>query len=364
MNFYWNFATNEKFLVLPAMIGQQVFQECLRQRIEPTSETSVIQEATIILKPSALLGFDARNQLNSLWGIRYDGDEDLRGIPANRFKSCFYVSDIKATVSATYYASDPNKFRGYLPANTSALLQINVNISTSSGLKDSYIYNVFRYIPNPSYRQERQALETPTGVYCQNRTSTLVFPQNLPSIANENLESFVATMNSSIFSANALYDTENQLSFYKTWYPRISSELQVPRMNQIHDFATGLSYMYNIATGQCVVDDLAISSSDAIIVDGKPNLIQMGSIQHFFMMDTISYQYTGEKQCRDRVWCHVWVGENLWPNKTLEHREWYWASRINDEPLTKWIPMKYISKIYQNYNLSLSFETSTRNESR
>jgi hypothetical protein len=61
------------------------------------------------------------------------------------------------------------------------------------------------------------------------------------------------------------------------------------------------------------------------------------------MTDNASYQYTGEKRCGDRVWCHVWVTERLTPNKTgIEHLEWYWAFEINDEPLQKWIPMKFV----------------------
>jgi hypothetical protein len=60
-------------------------------------------------------------------------------------------------------------------------------------------------------------------------------------------------------------------------------------------------------------------------------------------MDDMIYQYTGEKQCRDRVRCHVWIGEKAMPNNTgFEHREWYWASQINGEPLQQWIPMKLV----------------------
>ncbi|CAF4364018.1 unnamed protein product, partial [Adineta steineri] len=103
---YWNFDTNEHFEVLTNNSNPLQTPKCVRQVINTTSETTVYQSNTLMLKPSALLGFDGRNQINPLWGIQYDGNEDLRGIPTNRFKSCFYLDDIKATVSATYCISN------------------------------------------------------------------------------------------------------------------------------------------------------------------------------------------------------------------------------------------------------------------
>jgi hypothetical protein len=86
-----------------------------------------------------------------------------------------------------------------------------------------------------------------------------------------------------------------------------------------------------------------MNGPDAVAVDGQPNLVQMGDPAHAFLMDDIEYQYTGEKRCRDRVWCHVWIGEKATPdNKGFEHREWYWASNVNGEPLQPWVPMKLV----------------------
>jgi hypothetical protein len=92
--------------------------------------------------------------------------------------------------------------------------------------------------------------------------------------------------------------------------------------------------------------------------EGDPNLLQMGDPQHLFLLDDITYQYTGEKQCRDRVRCDVWIGENRYANNTVVHREWYWAIRVNNIPLVQSIPMKFISKTYISGNLNFTFETS------
>ncbi|CAF3453086.1 unnamed protein product [Rotaria sp. Silwood2] len=206
VQFYWNFVTNEQFEVLTAIVNQQAIPTCFRQVIEPTSETSVIQPNTLFIKPSILLGFNPRNQINSLWGNQYIGDEDLRGIPTNKFKSCFFVPDIRATVSATYYVSDVTKIQSNLSANQSMILQIDVQIRNQVGRQETYEYNVFRYTPNPNLQEELQALETPAGVYCPNRTSTLPVPENIPDRVSSNSEAFITQSNSSILSAHNLYD--------------------------------------------------------------------------------------------------------------------------------------------------------------
>ncbi|CAF3878436.1 unnamed protein product [Rotaria sp. Silwood1] len=361
IQFYWNFVTNEQFEILTAIVNQQPRPTCLRQVIGPTSETSVIQPNTLMIKPSILLGFDPRNQINSLWGNQYIGDEDLRGIPTNKFKSCFDVPDIRATVSATYYISDATKFQAGLLANESIILQIDVQIRNQSGRQEAYKYNVFRYTPNPNRREERQALETPAGVYCPNRTSTLAVPEDIPDRVSSNSEAFITQANSSIFSTHNLHDTEYQFSRIDLWYPDPFGGPRWLHYTEIHDFATGLSYQYNHTIHQCSVRDINTGFNDAVVVDGKPNLVQMGSPQHVFLMDDITYQYTGEKQCRDRVWCHVWIGEKSLPNNTVQHREWYWASNINGEPLQQWFPVKMVLQAYASGIPIYNWETTIFN---
>ncbi|CAF4383065.1 unnamed protein product, partial [Rotaria magnacalcarata] len=79
------------------IVNQQAVQKCFRQELTSTSETSVIAPKTLYVKPSILLGFGPRNEENKLWGNLHVGTTDLRGIPANKFISCFEVPDIDAT---------------------------------------------------------------------------------------------------------------------------------------------------------------------------------------------------------------------------------------------------------------------------
>ena len=44
---------------------------------------------------------------------------------------------------------------------------------------------------------------------------------------------------------------------------------------------------------------------------------------------------------------------------TVEHREWYWAFQIHDEPLQQWVPVKFLLKMYNSSgSLVISSESS------
>lgn len=326
------------------------------------SETSVITPKTLFVKPSILLGYTPRDEVNPSWGITYVGDTELRGIPVNKFVSCFDVPDIQSTVAATYYISDVTKFQAYLRFNQSLILQMDVIIQNRNGGTEEYKYNVFRYIPNPNPREERQALETPEGVYCPERISTLQMPQNVPERLSSNSEAFVAQASGSIYSTHGVYDTEYRITRFDVWYPDPFNGPEWLHFTEIHDFAVGLNYRYNYTNRQCVALDIDMTYGDAIPVDGKPNVVQMSSPQHLFLMDDMDYQYTGEKRCRDHVWCNVWIGEGQITNDTVQHREWYWASRINGEAVKEPFLVKSLMKTYVNELLTFSVETSKNNQ--
>jgi hypothetical protein len=275
--FYWNFVTKEQFEVIPIVIDHQTRPVCLRQVINlDISHTSTIQSNTLFVKPSVLLGYDGRNQLNPQWGVRELGSSTLRGIPTNMFKSCFHVPDIQATVTAIYQVADVSKFQTYLPTNQSIILEMNVQVISDSGQTESYTYNVFRYTPNPSEREIQQALETPAGVFCPNRTNTLPLPSNLPERLSVNSEIFITTANQSIASTHQLVDQPFQFTRFDVWFPNPNG-IDLNHLTELHDFGTGLSYRYNHETHRCIVDDIKPGSSDTVEVVGQPNLVQMVS---------------------------------------------------------------------------------------
>jgi len=163
-----------------------------------------------------------------------------------------------------------------------------------------------------------------------------------------------------IVSSHALYDTEFQFTRFDAWFPDPDDRRSAIHFTEIHDFAVGLRYRYDNARHRCTVRNITRRENDAVVSEEDTNLLQMGSPEHLFLLDDMDYHYTGEKPCRDRVFCHVWIGEKSEPNNVVEHREWYWSSTINGEPIVQSIPIKLITKRYQNGLLNNSFETSNK----
>ena len=356
--YYWDYTTEEHFAVTLSFDDPLRQPQCKRTEITSDRLTSVIEEDGYLLKPSILLGFTSRNEVNLNWGNRFDSTGFIRDIPANIFKSCFEIDDFNATAQVSYYTSDVTKFQAYLPVNESFLLQIDVLLTTQAGHKENYEYRIFNYLPNPSRRQERQALETPSGVYCVNRTMGTPVPANIPDRIIANAEIYRPVTDKFIVSAHKFYDLEYQFSRDDFWAADHTGQADWHHYTEIHDYGVGLSYHYINDNHHCYVTDINANSSDAVSVDGNPNQFQMGTGQHLFLLDDITYQFTGEKWCRDRVLCNVWVGENRFSNGLIVHREWYWATRINDEILTQWIPMKLIVKRYESGSLNFTSEMS------
>lgn len=352
--------TNERITVLRLTSTSAVLAPtCIVETIDTTSQTSVVEPGSLLLKPSVLLGFDELNRNNSHWGVNLVGQTTIRGMPALVFSSCYFVDDIQATVAATYYVSstDQQLFQPFGQVNRSSILQIDVKIKDVRGRRDEYTYHVYRYIPNPGRREERQALETPAGVYCPGRSAGLPVPANVPNRVSANSEVYLPNFNSTILTAHRLFDTEFEFTRSDLWYLDQKTGAAM-HYTELHDFATGLSYRYNHADRQCTVSNITVDGNEAVPVEGNPNLLQISNPQHFFLLDDVEYQYTGEKRCRDRVVCHVWIGEKTGQNNITEHREWYWANSVNDQPLVQWLPMKFVLKQYMSGVLLNTVEIS------
>lgn len=358
---YWNFNTNEEFLIESYSIDGRADRACGRVLLDTNSETSVVVKNTSLIKPSVLLGFDPRNKKNVNWSIKFVNNSQIRGYPALKFTSCFFVTDIRATVSVDIYVLNEMLFNIQSADNQSIILQMDVRVKRADGQPESYTYNVFRYVPNPTRREQRQALETPAGVFCPGRTPGRPIPQNVPERVSSNNEALIPEAGASIVSTHGLYDTEVQFTRSDVWFVNPAAGSRWQHYTELHDFANGLRYQYNRTTRQCQVGDILKNSTDATTVPGQPNLIEMGTPQHFFLMDDIEYQYTGEKLCRDRVMCHVWIGEKKVDDTTFQHREWYWGYSIDDKEIEPWIPIKFVWKTYKNAVVVNSYEINIFN---
>ncbi|CAF1064381.1 unnamed protein product, partial [Didymodactylos carnosus] len=346
---YYDFSTNEYLTISTFIYEGLAVPLCARVPITNQFPTSNI--SSTILKPSILLGYDRNNMVNNEFATRYDGETIINGLPVSIFRSCFYVSDIQVTVNATYYFTNPWKFQSYLGQNKSLLLQIDVLSETGSGEKLNYIYNIVRYLPNPSSDQERQLLETPAGVFCLNRTNTKNLPKNFPLRMSINTEtSIIQTNNTSIYSDYQLVD--EQLDFV-----RIDYYSHDRHSRDIFDYSTGLYYKYLPQIQQCIVSNLSAEVGIST-TDQNRTYVRMKTITELLLLDNITqYHYTGIKNCHDRVQCDVWIGQKS-VNNITEQFEWYWAREFDGNQLEEVLPIKlYITITPENIIQRYTVET-------
>ncbi|CAF1080776.1 unnamed protein product [Rotaria sordida] len=317
----------------------QILPVCLRQVIEPVATTSTIQSA-IFVKPSVLLGYDARDAINPNFGTKFIRTSQLRFMPVNIFESCFYLNDSHVTVAVTYYMTDIATFPSFGYMNYSVPLRIEVRTkSAPDGNEGTYFYNIFRFLSDLTVEQQQQALSIPPGIFCLNQTNTKPAPSNFSDKISMNGEVLILFGKEIIIeSLDTIYDRSFQFAQFKSWSKNGEQTIE------LHDFATGLVYRYLASTRQCKVWTFNSSMSDAIPMPGQSQFFQMASPLHLFLLDNMNFQYTGSRECHSHMLCHVWIGENARSNQSgFERREWYWAYQFNNQTIEPWIPIRLIN---------------------
>ncbi|CAF0775599.1 unnamed protein product [Didymodactylos carnosus] len=331
---YYNFETKEYFTLSTLILDQAPVPLCARSIITDQFATSNISAG--VVKPSILLGFDTHNKPNELWATRLLGEGVIRGIPVDIFTSCFYVPDIKATISATYFYSNVTKFVSNLGRGQPILVRIDVK-SIVAGSRQDYTFNIFRFTPHPRMNEEIRALQTPSGFFCENRTNTKHLPRDIPERLSVNSEVQFPAWNHSILSGHEMYDKQSEFVRFDAYLGRFG------HYTEIHDYITGLNYRYEHRTQRCTVTDITVGY-DAQAAEGQPNFVRMSDGLEFFLIEGLLFHYTGVHRCGERINCHVWLGEKVLTGATkgVQRREWYWAFEVNGFELPNMIPMKLI----------------------
>lgn len=300
--------------------------------------TSTIESA-IFVKPSVLLGYDARDKFNPSFGVNFNGTSILKFMPVNIFKSCFYLNDVRQTLAVTYYMTDIEKFPSLGYMNESIPLRIEVQ--TKSG---TYFYNIFRFLPNLTLERLQRATSLPSGTFCLNQTNTKPIPDKIAASISINGEVFQPHEKKFVIdSFDTIYDRLLKFARFKTFMSNGEQSIEV------HDFTNGLVYHYLPRTRQCKVWAIDANTSDAALVPGQSQYFQMIKPIHLFLLDDMNFQYIGSKECHSQMLCHVWIGENSLSNQSgFERREWYWAYKFNNETIDPWIP---VLLVYTRFDL-------------
>ncbi|CAF4068948.1 unnamed protein product [Rotaria sp. Silwood2] len=335
---YWYFDTNEQFEILHLITDGQTSPACLRQVIGPLATTSTIR-LTPFIKPSVLLGYNARDEINLNFGTKFIRASQLSFMPVNIFESCFYLNDLRITVAVTYHMTDIEKFPSFGYMNDSVPLRIEVRTkSTLADNEETYFYNIFRFLSNLTAEQQQQALSIPAGIFCLNQTNTKPAPSNLSDKISMNGEiQILSGEEFAIESVDTIYDRPFQFAQFKVWSNNSAQTIE------LHDFATGLIYRYFTSTQQCNVWRINSSMSDALPIPNQSHFFQMAQPLHLFLLDDMNFQYTGSRECHRQMRCHVWIGEKPLSSGTgFERREWYWAYEFNNRTIEPWIPVRLV----------------------
>ncbi|CAF1560284.1 unnamed protein product [Rotaria magnacalcarata] len=355
---YWYFDTNERLTILNSDTNEQSPSVCLRQVIDPLAVTSTIESA-VFVKPSVLLGYDARDMNNPNFGAKFIGPSQLKFMPVNIFESCFYLNDSRETVAVTYYMSDIEKYPTFGYLNDSIPLRIEVRTKSAvNNNEGTYFYNIFRFLSNLTVERQQHALSLPAGIVCSNQTNTKSIPGNFSehiSINGEVLLSFGNKL--AVESFDTIYDQSLQFARFKSFLSNGEQTIE------LHDFATGLVYHYLISTRQCQVWKINSTISDAAPIPGQSQIFQMAKPLHLFLLDDMNFQYVGSRKCHSRMLCHVWIGENLLPDQSeFERREWYWAYQFNGQNIEPWIPTRLVNTRFDAHHKQTSLmETNLYN---
>lgn len=227
------------------------------------------------MKPSVLLGYDHRNQPNPNWGVVYNGTTYIREMPAHIFRSCFYLSDIHATISATYYISDSNQFESYLPKKANMILQIDVSAISDELPQQNYVYNIFDYVSDLSEDEAEEQLDTGEHIFCPKRINSLSLPNDLPTQFSFNQERFQTTQNFTLKSELNIFDRIVGFVQMDSWIPMVNSS-KLSRLIELDDFATGLHYQYDQEKKSCSISPMT-EGVYAVPIDPQSNFLGMVS---------------------------------------------------------------------------------------
>lgn len=64
-------------------------------------------------------------------------------------------------------------------------------------------------------------------------------------------------------------------------------------LTEIHDFSTGLNYIYNKLTGECNIQDLTISIDSEFTTVNGSTVLEIRNPAALFGADGTDYQYVG-----------------------------------------------------------------------
>lgn len=238
----------------------------------------------------------------------YIGKNTVRGMPVDQWQTCSYSKFELATYNITVSFTDPDKWK---PAavdtkNTTGYQSIPVEI-VMYRKKDvdpnnirTIIYTITDF--KPSIDLDIEQYTTPGGIYCEGRKNLKPLPELPHSFAFETqvVEEFEFNPDEGLVST--IYEEYS----YKDLLFQYAYDKNNSYTREIHDYNTGLKYIFNQFTNGCEVKKITLSE-DGIDAFTTGLDIKLKDPAMFFDYDLDNFQFTGFKR-RDGVNTDVYIG--------------------------------------------------------
>ncbi|XP_025108000.1 uncharacterized protein LOC112572504 [Pomacea canaliculata] len=317
-DFYYNYGTNEMFIVQPDTYDCQV------QPLSSSPLTILLGDTPQghVFSPAGALRFGENGSREE-----YLGRTQVRDIAVNQWRSCLNWTEDNATMTVVWSFMDTDVWQ----ASGSAMsIPVECHVTGTmyghgSSTAFEHLYEFINYVEGLPPESDN-VFETPSGVVCPGRRNTKPFPV-MPDALSFTAES-LDEEGKSVTYTTELYDSLGRVAAYKFRGATIfARSYGLNPLVIVHDFATGTEYVVDQLQGNCTISPLT-TTPDVGHVAKDPVLLRINSAKEMFQM-TGNYTYVGVRTIRG-VPCDVWatrlVASDLLGISVNATREWAFSS--------------------------------------
>jgi len=320
---YFYFADDEVFAFDYSFGGRG---QCTVKNISSSPEAYIIggskskgkiQEPLGVLRMTGLSGFPSGSQINVK-----KSNATMRGLSVDAYTSCQYWSlgQQHQDMTVTHYFSDNKTFTDSRPVPVAIKVEGNGVLKNQTQAM-THVYSFFNF----KFSVDKNALETPEGVYCERRHA-YPFP-NTPNFIKFSAET-IDKVEGNTHYMEEIFDVDDRFAIMTMQdAASYSSSTGMGRRTYFRDYRTGLSFDIDNIGQSCAVRNISDPTEAKLPYD----FIQGGKVHQltadqFFYKANNTYQYLGQRNIRS-IPCDVYVTKaNLLtepgPKATLE---WYFA---------------------------------------
>ncbi|XP_060602473.1 uncharacterized protein LOC132755602 [Ruditapes philippinarum] len=282
------------------------------------------------------------------FGEVYIGQENVRGIVANHWKSCLSIPSWN-NFTIDYYFSASN----WSTSSTVSSAPLKAEVKGYKTFVNGTVYNMHHVYDYFNYKPGSDAIDdtvfqTPPNVFCPGRKQGKPLP-TLPKRFYYRTERIYPDLSAITFE-DTWYDGSFQL-FRRDYHPLIPLYpiYTMHPLTEIHDYKTGVRYVIDKSYGNCTTTSLSTNLIDTSLNTNKYNgsfIIDLKNPLQLFHLDW-NYTYIGQNPVRG-ILCDTYIAQTK--NLTIN-------GFISNQNCT--ITFYFTSKEWSNFHDSDKGMTST-----